>query len=215
MNFFLPLDSLLLLALSVVSLTSVAVADSPLTSTDFHPAYEAEPMVSHAADSKLLDRAMLNFLTHPDNSSAKKLAVMNAIGWQFDDNWGNSAVFLEHLLKSKGLKSEYFQLHLAKFSSEELFLYGYLFALENYLDDEKLLEILPLLRVAVAKHRESYSANLVLTLVECQLQMHDGDNWQLVWERYAKFLANEELKRPLNAEARATITDYLKLYEEG
>jgi hypothetical protein len=188
-------------------------ADSPLTSTGFHEAYANLPMVAHAAAIQDVDGALLEFLTDPDVPLPHKLAAVSAVGWKFEDDRGLSQAFRDHLTRRLGTgDSGRFLLHLAECSADDLAVYGYLHALEHYLDDARLLEILPVLRAAVAKHRESFGANLVLTLVECQLLMHDGERWGRVWERYETFLADRELKRPLAPEAMEVITDYLRLY---
>jgi len=171
-------------------------------------------MVDHAASIQDVDGALLEFLSDPEAPLPHKLAAVNAVGWKFDDDRGASRAFRDHLTRRHRTgDSDRFLLHLEAFSADDLTVYGYLHALEHYLDDARLLEILPVLRTAVAKHRESFGAHLVLTLVECQLLMHDGDRWGRVWARYEAFLADRELKRPLVPEAMEVFTDYLRLYE--
>jgi len=213
----LPSASLVLLIAGYMFISVLPTrADSPLTSTEFHQHYSNRQEIVRAAEMQTLDAGGLKFLTSENNTPAEKLAFVNALGWKLERKEKSSRIYLKHLASRRGIDPDYFASELAKFSSEELTLYGYMYAMERYLNDDALGAIVPILRVAVNKHRESYVAQLALALVECQMLMHiDSDNWHRVWERYERFLNNKELKRPLNAKALAEISDYIKLYDKS
>lgn len=74
----------LLLGLIIGSLSS-CLADSPLTSISFFPAYLDVPIIKETSQKpgKLSEKAMA-FLYNDANPLDKRLALINAVGWDFD-----------------------------------------------------------------------------------------------------------------------------------
>ena len=73
----------------ILSLTFLTVlpgfADSPLTSTDFYRAYLDVPIVKKAADQpNKLTPEMMDYLYNDENPLDIRIALINAIGWNFD-----------------------------------------------------------------------------------------------------------------------------------
>jgi len=191
---------------------TTSFADSPLTSTTFHSAYHDHPSVVKAAETKYLSDDLLAVLLDDAKPIQVKFALVNALGWDFDQKQDNSSIYLNALAEEKGIKAKKYKKELAKFSSEELTILGYMMALEHYLEDENLKPTVPLLIAAVAKHRESYCANLALTLVNAQLILDDVDQWGEIWKEYERFKNDPQIKGPLNPQATQIIEDYLVLY---
>ena len=70
-----------LLILSIVP----GFADSPLTSTDFYRAYLDVPIVKEAADHpNKLTKEMMQYLYDDKNPLYIRIALINAVGWNFD-----------------------------------------------------------------------------------------------------------------------------------
>ncbi len=206
--------SVSILGLCLAGLTSLQ-ADSPLTSTTFYKAYLTKPAVKKAAQTHFLSQDLLAVLQDESTPIQEKMALVNGLGWSFDQDLGNSAVYLNQLCQDKEIHAEAYRAHFDTFSSEELTLLGYMMALENYLNDPALESIVEILDAAVAKDSTSYSANLALTLVRAQLLMADMKQWKRVWQEYEKLKRTPGLRNKLNAEATKIIEDYLKLYEAG
>lgn len=192
-----------------------ASADSPLTSTTFHKSYHESAAVKKAAQTHFLSDDLLAVLQDDSTPIQEKFALVNALGWSFNQNLDNSKIYLRELASDKGILEDRFREHLDKFSSEELTLLGYMMALENYLEDPILVTVVPLLEEAVFKHRESYCANLALTLVNAQILMADVEKWNRVWNAYETLKVNTHTKRKLKPEAIQVIEEYLKLYQNG
>jgi len=105
----------------------LALADSPLTSTDFATAYRELPMVKAALDAKGPTPEVLQFLVS-DAPNDQKLAVANALGW----GKGNAAGFLNAVAAARHLDPEHLQ--VKDLTASQLFVAGYLAALDDYLE---------------------------------------------------------------------------------
>ncbi|MCE3295189.1 MAG: hypothetical protein K0R65_903 [Crocinitomicaceae bacterium] len=86
-------------------LATNALADSPLTSTEFFRAYLEVKEVKYASENSL-DKKLLDFLGSAKADPVHKLAVINALSWGKTEY---ATTFEEYLLKKrKGLKKEVF-----------------------------------------------------------------------------------------------------------
>ena len=102
---FPPMKKSLYLLLLTFGLTLSALADSPLTSTEFFRAYLDVKEVKYATENPL-DKKLLDFLGSPKANPVHKLAVINALSWGKTDY---VTTFENYLLKKrKGLKKEVF-----------------------------------------------------------------------------------------------------------
>ncbi len=190
-------------------------ADSPLTSTSFHAHYHHNKAVKKAAQTHYLSEGLLDELLKVAVPIQEKMALVNALGWSFDQDLGNSTIYLDRLCELKDIDPAKYRNHLDKFTSQELTLLGYMMALENYLNDQMLISIATILEVAVAKDRASYCANLALTLTQAQIFMADTEHWERVWQVYEKHKMNPDLKYKLKPQAIRVIEEYLALYRNG
>ena len=76
----------LILIFSFLTLSIVpGFADSPLTSTDFYRAYLDVPIVKKAADNpNKLTKEIMEYLYNDKNPLVIRIALINAVGWNFD-----------------------------------------------------------------------------------------------------------------------------------
>ena len=100
---------------------SLFFVDSPVTSIDFWH-HSEEPLVHKYALSKdkTLNSEALFYLTNDNKSEFDKLALINALGWDYNLTKNNSAVFLEHI---GGIN---------KATDFEITMYAYFLALKDY-----------------------------------------------------------------------------------
>lgn len=109
-------------------------ADSPLTSTDFHEAYLDIPQVRRATETHKLDDELADHLLSPGTSYDEAAAIINALGWNIDGQ-DNHLRLLRRLKATR--PDRYEQFRRGKGSSRELFVVGYLWAMDNYFETRK------------------------------------------------------------------------------
>jgi len=158
----------LILLLTTLSLSFSVFADSPVTSTKFHTAYQNEQIVQQAIQShnKLSDNLM-SYIAKPSNPLEIKLAVINAIGWNINGT-KNSNAFLKFVIQNKkDIKQS--DLNLTTFKSiataDELVCYAYLKSMDNYFNVQEATEYASL---AVKKNPASFATNMILRLLWAQ-----------------------------------------------
>ena len=201
-------------SLLVVLCALPALADSPLTSTDFSGAYPDLAVISRAREG---DAAAASVFLAGSASNDQKLAVANALGWGGDFATG----FFNFLAAQRDLKAE--QLDLKDLNASQLFVAGYLVAMADYLE---LKPLKPgargvwgktgqfLLERAAGQLKEDFTVQYALALVKAQKAM--SGPWCEVWR-----IPNEVVKRfppaqrNLRPGALESATGYLQGYEES
>lgn len=79
------MKKLLMILMGLIISANISFADSPLTSTDFYRAYLDVPIVKKAADKPgKLTEEMMDFLYNDNNPLDQRIALINAVGWNFD-----------------------------------------------------------------------------------------------------------------------------------
>lgn len=183
-------------------------ADSPLTSTDFWSSYEGLPMVSHARESGQIDKKLAHYLAQNNVPIAHKMAVCNALGWNFDgknnhqllmDRWG----IKPH--KKKGMTPK----ALKRLRPDLQLCIAYLMALDNYNKPEAAL---PYVEQAAKKMKSSYTAQMIRALVRAQVAF--ATDWCAVWQEAKAVDENTKLDRDLNQDAMTVILGYMELYKD-
>lgn len=201
-------------SLITVCCAGVALADSPLTSTDFASAYPDLAMISRAKDG---DATAAYVFLAGSAANDQKLAVANALGWSGDFATG----FFESLATQRDLKPE--QLDVKDLNASQLFVAGYLVAMADYLE---LKPLKPgargvwgktgqfLLDRAAAQLKEDFTVQYVQALVKAQKAMSGPwcEVWRIPNDVVARFPAAQ---RNLRAGALESATGYLQGYEES
>lgn len=198
---------------------SLALADSPLTSIDFAPAYGDVPAVLRAADTHVAEGPVLAFLL-ADAPLDQKVAVVNALGWAFEGQ-ANAARYAAGVAQQKNLAPK--KLTPRMLSPEERFLLGYLVAMDDYLTLGPArglppafagMSALDLLGEAAARRTDTFSVQYVTALVRAQADL-DGD-WCEVWKGPELVRqAFPPARRDLRPEAVAAAVSYLQLYGDN
>lgn len=197
-----------LLAVCLILLSQPSNADSPVTSTPFYTAYMDIPIVKMAADTSYLNADIIDFLLAKNNPIDHKMAVINAIGWDFNGK-NNAELFMAALVR-KYNPDNTGAINWRTFSAGELLCLGYLTVMDNYFEPKNAL---PYLELAVKKEPQSFTFNIILAIVKAQAEL-DRD-WCMVWKVTDKVFSNSKLKKDLRDEASKIIFDYLVLYKES
>lgn len=177
--------------------SSLAYADSPLTSTPFYTAYMGAPEVKAASEcGGTLTPALMKFL-NSNNSVAVKMAVINAIGWNFDGH-ANYELYKNYLGNKTGK---------GKRKAENLLCLAYLKALDNYFDCNEALKMAD---EALALNPTSYTFNIIHALIKAQVLF--DSSWCELWKATDSVRKNGALTKDMNEEAIRIIFEYMDLY---
>ena len=179
-----------------------AFADSPLTSTPFYEAYQAEKIVQLALNAAgVITPKLMKYLSHPKKPIALKLALINALGWDVDGQH-NAGIFYAYLKNKKKLNT------LENHNADLQICYAYLKAMDDYFDVEEALEYANRAR----SKSSSYAVHLVASLIEAQQKM-DSD-WCGVYLASDQVRNNSELNLDFNPGASAIIYNYMERYAD-
>ncbi|MGF7050652.1 hypothetical protein J2T13_005202 [Paenibacillus sp. DS2015] len=194
----------LLVVVSVWVPIQSAVADSPVTSTGFYKAYLDEPIVQTANEVGEVTKELAEYLADESAPLDIRAAVINAIGWE-GERKGRTEAFV-HYAKGK----EYSDLDLSVLRGDELFVIGYLLAMDDYFDTASAEE---LLRNAKKSMKDSFTAAMIHAIVKSQNQMLTS-TWQGVWKNVAPVAFDDRLNMDMRPEAAEIIIDYMVLYSD-
>ncbi len=196
-----------LVLLSALLCSVAASADSPVTSTPFSDAYmEDYPIVRDALESGVMTAELAAYLADENNPVDVKMAVINALGWDFDGKM-NAGLYL-------GLRyPEGPELSPEDLSGEECLVVGYLALLDDYFHPA---EALPWLSRARQEMPQSFTAAVIHALCQCQIVFDESvDRWQEVWTTFEAVLEDDSLNGDMRLGAVRIIADYLALYQDG
>lgn len=185
--------------------SATALADSPITSTDFFTAYEDLEIVCEARAKGVIDREIAEYLLSENNAVDHKAAVVNALSWKFEGK-ENALVF--RIFLALKYSTDLDHLDLDALTSDELLCLGYLTVLDNYFEPSRAI---PILEMAWQKNQDSYTVNIVLALARAQQWMEY--DWCLAWLTVKEVRENQALQRDLRPAAERIIFDYMELYE--
>ncbi|AIE72877.1 MULTISPECIES: hypothetical protein [unclassified Synechocystis] len=208
-----------LAGLSILALNPLASrADSPLTSTDLASAYEDIAVVQWAQQYRLMSPIIVDFLLG-DRPLGEKAAVINALGWNIDGS-NNAEQFLVALARERRKPATH--LDLGDLTPEELFMVGYLLALDDYQNlgplsaqggnDLWRSNPVQLLSKAAYALPDDFTVQFVRSLVTGQAWF--SASWCALYLEPANVLAKfPPGQRNLRPQAVQNAMEYLNLYE--
>lgn len=193
-----------------------AAADSPLTSTPFHPHYDQDAVA--AARGGRMTTQVLNFLLGRAPTD-QKAACVNALSWQKDAT-GNAQAFVRALEGRHRKQGR--ALTPAALSTDELLVLGYLLALHDYFKFEPLEKAkgglwaarpAELLAEAQKRAPEDFTIALVAALIAVQ-NTPDAD-WCQVYAKVQAVLDRfPETGRNLKPAAVKAVMAYIGEYKK-
>lgn len=192
----------------------VAMADSPLTSTAFTGDYTEFDIIQDTVKNKVqtLTNEQAAFLTSTDVPAGARAALVNALSWNFDGQ-KNARLFLNYLqnkdvtVQATASAKEL----LGKATPEEVALYAYLLAMDDYFNVENALGWAS---QAKQGNPNSLTINMINALLESQYYLDDGNNWCKVYKAVDEVRNNSDLNNDFKPEAINSIFDYIEIYQE-
>lgn len=186
-------------------------ADSPLTSSDFAESYKDQSMVQMAL--KLSDDSdtdipvsMLNYLADKKSPVDVRLAVINAIGWNFNGKTSGQQLY-EYL--STRYKAKTVDKLAKKLDAGTLAVYAYALAMSNYFEVQEAQD---LAHKAVKKNKtKSFSVAFIASLIDAQVHL-DGD-WGMVYKVVNDVLHDGSLHLDMRQEAIDSVMEYIGEYK--
>ena len=201
----------LLTALMLTLSWALTWADSPLTSTDFAENYNDQPMVqmalklSNESDTNI-PVSMLDFLADKKSPIDVRLAVINAISWNFDGKTSGEQLY-EYLSKRYNIKTS--DKIAKKLDAGTLAVYAYAVAMSDYFN---VTEAQELAHKAVKKDKsKSFSVAFIASLIDAQVYL-DSD-WGLVYKVVNDVLHDGSLHLDMRQEAIDSVMEYINLYK--
>ena len=202
-----------LLTIMLLTLSWVLTwADSPLTSSDFAESYKEQSMVQMAL--KLSDDSdtdipvsMLNYLADKKSPVDVRLAVINAIGWNFNGKTSGQQLY-EYL--STRYKAKTVDKLAKKLDAGTLAVYAYALAMSNYFEVQEAQD---LAHKAVKKNKtKSFSVAFIASLIDAQVHL-DGD-WGMVYKVVNDVLHDGSLHLDMRQEAIDSVMEYIGEYKK-
>lgn len=192
-----------------MSFVNTALADSPLTSTEFYKAYIDVPEIKEAAnsDGKLSD-IFFTFLISNKNDIDAKVGLINALKWKISGK-NNSEIFIVKLLahNKKYTLSNFY--HRA--TADELICYAYLKAMDNYFDVKKALVFA---NKALQLQPKSYTINIIKQLIKSQYYMYNSNDFCSIYEIMSCVKEDKSLTRDFRNDAIILIFKYIDIYKQ-
>ncbi len=193
---------------AVAAFSTVALADSPLTSTKFSDAYMDEPIVVAAGKTNgIIDNQLMEFLASEYNPIDVKMAVINKLGWKIDGK-NNSKMYFDFLKSRFNYKNQ--KRFMKKGRADHLLSYAYLKAMDNYF---KVDEALKFAERAVKKESGSRTFRLIHGLIKAQKTM-DSD-WCQVYQITDGVRKNRRLMNDMRTRSVGIIYNYMDIYGDS
>lgn len=189
-----------------------ALADSPLTSTPFYKAYLDVPAVKEAQRNpgEMTDNIKA-FLFNDNNPLDQRIAVINAVGWDYE-GLPTFSDYLDYYMKNRfGNKAAYPSLQeiCGDATPEQLVIFAYLKAMSNYFDVDEAFQIA---QMAMSNPVEKQSFLLPIGLIAGQIYLDMGE-WCSIYQIVNDML-NIDVEKDLRPEAVDIVMDYIGLYED-
>ena len=188
-------------------LSSIAFADSPLTSTEFYKAYDADPILQEVSKSNgVLSDKLMDFLEDFSQPIDVKMALINKLGWDSKGK-NNATLFINFLIQKRKFSS--INDIKKNASSQELICIGYLMAMDNYFNVKKALEFSHL---AVKRDKNSFTIHIINALIEAQTIKFK--NWCRIYKVVQNVIDFPNLTMDFKTEATQIIANYTSSYKE-
>lgn len=151
--------------------------------------------------------SMLDFLADKASPIDVRLAVINAISWNFEGKTSGDQLF-EYL--SKRHKANTPEKLAPKLDAGTLAVYAYALAMSNYFEVTKAQE---LAHKAVKKDKnKSFSVAFITSLIDAQVYL-DSD-WGMVYKVMNNVLHDGSLHLDMRQEAIDSVMEYINLYKD-
>lgn len=189
-------------------LVTKSYADSPLTSIEIWRAFPENLEIQNALKTKKMSNSTLEFILNEENSLELRICVINALGWNMNSKKNNSRKLLKAILEKYRVKS--IDKLNEKKNSEILSCYSYLYAMDNYLNMDKILSCT---RQAVALDPENKAVSFVYSLIQSQNYFLTKD-WCKLYLTFENFKKKEFNFKNIDNNLIKLTSDYINVYNK-
>jgi len=193
-----------LLVCLLISVQAV-LADSPLTSIYFSANYPEYPIIEKTGYDRTFNDEVAAFLLDKTKPIDAKAALINALGWNYDQT-KNAELFRERLAKKYAATTS--TLKLSSLNADELMCLGYLMAMDNYFAVDDAINIL---EMAKSKKPTSFTISIILAMTRAQKAMET--DFCKVWTLTTDVLNDKSLKRDMKRNSIQNTIDHMILYK--
>lgn len=200
-----------LLSLFFLCASSYLYADSPLTSINYWKSVDDAYVLSigNKPGKKKLTKKMISYFNNPDINTFNKLALINAIGWEFQSKVNNSEIYLKSIIKKhkktyklivksyKGIEDEFSREIIDEFFSklkndEYTLLYAYLEAMDNYTNDYFLDDL-----ISYSDFKYNSFVYLLIEMQSAVLKMEYCKAWELFYDFTTECIYDKNILKSL------------------
>ncbi|WP_028857646.1 hypothetical protein [Psychrilyobacter atlanticus] len=198
------MKKIILIIIIFLGFNNIILADSPITSTNFSEAYEDIFIVQRASEATYLTEELIEYLDNPNNPIDVKVALINELGWD-NENQDNYSLFFKYLMMKYHYKD--FNELVSKASGDILISLAYLKAMDDYFNVKSSAL---LAEIAVKKKEYSYTINIIYGLIMGQKFM--DEDWSKINLITSSVDKNRHLKRDMREDAIKIIFKYMNIY---
>ena len=193
--------------------TVIALADSPLTSTEFWRTLNPtdnkadNPPVLQVYDESGWGDDVLAVLCSPDVPVEQRLCLVNYVGWNFSGQ-KHYADFVTFYVEKNNIESK--QKVYDGMSGEQMIIFAYVKAMDDYFDVRQAERIA---KEAVKRSPNSRAVNMIFALITAQ-HLFDYD-WGGVYKVCHKVEVNNSLNNDFSDNSVKIIMEYIGLYQDN
>lgn len=203
------------LLLAAIFISTFAFADSPLTSTEFAQAYQENSMVAQAISSQnsQITQEQVEFLADSKNDLGTRLALINALGWQAQDNTIPFLIYMAdsyHMQEFEGIES--IDELINRMSADQRTIFAYLLAMDDA--SGNIWPAATVINSALEADPQSTATHIIAALIQAQINLDDADNWCDVYTVVDEVRQISDLRPDFKPQAIDLIFEYIDLYKD-
>jgi len=192
--------------LLLLSFCHNSFADSPLTSTNFYKVYN-DPTIDKFIQARgKINEELCTLLLKKETPLEIKIAGINALGWKLTGQ-NNAEVFLKYLVSKKYYQDK--NNFLKNSNAEDLILYTYMLAMDNYVDVSKSVKIC---EEPIIKNSESKCIRIISALIHSQAILYTS--YCEVYRTMAEANKKDNLRYDMQEGAIQEIFKYIDNYKK-
>jgi hypothetical protein len=189
-----------------ITLCKNCIADSPLTSTYLWKSYD-HPMINRFHNLKgEINKEHCNFLMDKRVPLEIRIAAVNALGWNINGQ-KNAEFLMNYLVSNKRYNDK--NNFVKNGNSEELIIYAYMLAMDNYFDVSESLKIC---NQPIIAQNQSKCIQIISALIKSHSVLNKNycDVYQILYQTNKR----QNLKDDMKSQAIDEIFKYINIYEK-
>lgn len=202
------------LLFATLFISACAFADSPLTSTEFAQAYQENAIVAQAINSEnsQITQEQVEFLADSKNDLGVRLALINALGWQAQNNTIPYLVYIANAYNVQNFEEvESIDELINMMSADQRTIFAYLMAMDE--PTENIWPAAMVINAALEADPHSTATNMIAALIQAQINLDDAENWCDVYTAVDEVRQMPDLRPDFKPQAIDLIFEYIDLYK--